>query len=71
MQWSANPYFQPLLIDGLIGLLNILFISRRLRVPGAVPLLGMGLAFSEWALAYAMEMASQNISMQIFLGKVQ
>jgi len=71
MQWSANPYFQPLLIAGLIGLLNILFISRRLRVPGALPLLGMGVAVSEWAIAYAMEMASQNISMQIFWGKVQ
>jgi len=71
MQWSANPYFQPLLIAGLIGLLNILFISRRLKVPGALPLLGLGIAVSEWALAYAMEMASSNISMQIFWRKIQ
>jgi PAS domain S-box-containing protein len=71
MQWSANPYFYPLLIAGLIGLLNVLFISRRSRVPGAIPLLGMGFAVSEWALAYAMEMASRNITMQIFWGKVQ
>lgn len=71
MQWSDNPYFQPLLIAGLIGLLNILFISRRLRVPGALPLFGLGFAVSEWALAYAMEMASSDISMQVFWGKVQ
>ena len=71
MQWSANPYFQPLLIAGLIGLLNVLFISRRLKVPGALPLLGLGLAVSEWALTYAMEMASRDLSMQIFWGKVQ
>jgi len=71
MQWSANPYFQPLLIAGLIGLLNVLFISRRLKVPGALPLLGMGMAVSVWALAYAMEMASSDLSMQVFWGKVQ
>ncbi|HSO10782.1 MAG TPA: histidine kinase N-terminal 7TM domain-containing protein [Anaerolineales bacterium] len=71
MQWSANPYFQPLFIAGLVGLLNILFISRRLRVPGALPLFGMGLAVIEWAFAYAMEMASRDLSMQIFWGKVQ
>jgi len=71
MQWSANPYFQPLLIAGLIGLLNVLFISRRLKVPGALPLLGLGMAVSEWALAYAMEMASSDLSMQVFWGKVQ
>jgi PAS domain S-box-containing protein len=71
MQWSANPYFQPLFIAGLIGVLNILFISRRIRVTGALPLLGMGVAVSEWALTYAMEMASRELSMQIFWGKVQ
>lgn len=71
MQWFANPYFQPLFIAGLIGLLNVLFISRRLKVPGALPLFGLGLAVSEWALAYAMEMASGDLSMQIFWGKVQ
>lgn len=46
MQWSANPYFPPLFIAGLVCLLNVLFISRRLRVPGALPLLGLGLAVS-------------------------
>jgi PAS domain S-box-containing protein len=71
MQWSDNPYFQPLLVAGLIGLLNVLFVSRRLRVPGALSLFGMGFAVSEWALAYAMEMASRDISMQIFWGKLQ
>lgn len=71
MQWSANPYFQPLLTAGVIGLLNVLFISRRLRVPGALPLLALGFSVSEWALAYAMEMASRQVSMQIFWGKVE
>jgi PAS domain S-box-containing protein len=71
MQWSANPYFLPLLIAGLIGLLNVLFIVRKLKVPGALPLLGLGLAVSEWALAYAMELASRELSMQIMWGKVQ
>ena len=71
MQWSDNPYFQPLLVAGVIGLLNVLFVSRRLRVPGALSLFGMGFAVSEWALTYAMEMASRDISMQIFWGKVQ
>lgn len=71
MQWSANPYFQPLLIAGLIGLLNIIFVMRRLKVAGALPLLGLGVAVSGWALAYAMELASRDIAMQIFWGKVQ
>ena len=71
MQWQANPYFQLLFIAGMIGLVNVFFISRRLKVVGALPLLGMGLAVSEWALAYAMELASRDLSMQIFWGKVQ
>ncbi|MFT3892964.1 MAG: histidine kinase N-terminal 7TM domain-containing protein [Anaerolineales bacterium] len=71
MQWQANPYFQLLFIAGIIGLINVFFISRRLKVVGALPLLGMGLAVSEWALAYAMELASRDLSMQIFWGKVQ
>jgi len=71
MQWQSNPYFQPLLIAGVIGVLNTMFISRRLKVVGALPLFGLGLAVSEWALAYAMEMASSNLSMQIIWGKVQ
>jgi PAS domain S-box-containing protein len=71
MQWQANPYFQPLLIAGVIGILNVLFVSRRLKVVGALPLLWMGLAVSEWALTYAMEMASRNLPLQIFWGKIQ
>ena len=71
MQWSANPYFQPLLIAGLIGFLNVLFVLRRLKVTGALPLFGMGLAVSEWALAYAMELASGNLSMQILWAKIE
>jgi PAS domain S-box-containing protein len=71
MQWQANPYFQLLFIAGIIGLINVFFISRRLKVVGALPLFGMGLAVSEWALAYAMELASPELSMQIFWGKVQ
>lgn len=40
-------------------------------MPGALPLLGLGMAASEWALAYAMEMPSSDLSMQVFWGKVQ
>lgn len=71
MQWQSNPYFLALFTAGVIGLINVFFISRRLKVAGALPLLGLGLAVSEWALAYAMELASRDLSMQIFWGKVQ
>jgi PAS domain S-box-containing protein len=71
MQWQANPYCQFLFIAGFIGLINVFFISRRLKVVGALPLLGMALAVSEWALAYGMELASSELSMQVFWGKVQ
>ena len=71
MQWQNSPYFQLLFIAAVIGLINVIFISRRLSVIGALPLFGMGLAVSEWALAYAMELASRELPMQIFWGKVQ
>lgn len=71
MQWQSNPYFLSLFVAGLIGLINVFFVSRRLKVTGALPLLGLGLAVTEWALAYAMELASRDLSMQIFWGKVQ
>ena len=71
MQWSANPYFYPLLVAGFIGLLNVLFISRRLKVTGALPLLGMGLAVTQWAFAYAMELASHELSIQVLWAQIQ
>lgn len=71
MQWRDNPYFLSLFIAGIVGLINVFFVSRRLKVTGALPLLGLGLAVSEWALAYAMELASRDLSMQLFWGKVQ
>ena len=71
MQWQSNPYFQLLFIAGIIGLINVIFVARRLKVMGALPLLGLAMAVSEWALAYAMELASRDLPMQIFWGKVQ
>lgn len=71
MQWWENPYFLSLFIAGLVGLINVFFVARRLKVTGALPLLGLGLAVSEWALAYAMELTSGDLAMQIFWAKVQ
>ena len=71
MQWQTNPYFLPMFLAGLTGLLNVFIVSRRLKVVGALPLLLLGLSVSEWALTYAMELASRELPAQILWAKAQ
>ena len=35
MQWQVNPYFIPLIIAGLISLLNTLVVAQRRGVAGS------------------------------------
>ena len=71
MQWQSNPYFLPMFLAGLTGLLNVYFVSRRLKVVGALPLLGLALAVTGWALAYAMELASRDPAAQILWARAE
>ena len=71
MHWQATPYFSPMFLAGLTGLVNVIIVSRRLRVVGALPLLLLGIAISEWALAYAMELASRDLAAQVFWARIQ
>ncbi len=71
MQWQNNPYFIPLIIAGLISLVNALVVSQRRGVAGSLPLLGMLLSLTGWSFAYAFELASSSLAWQLFLTKVQ
>ncbi len=71
MQWLTNPYVFPMLAAGLIGLALAFFIFRRRKVVGALPLLGMILSVTEWALAYTFELAGRDLGWQVFWAKVE
>lgn len=71
MQWQSNPYFIPLIIAGLISLVNALVVSQRRSVTGSLSLLGMLLALTGWSFTYAFELASASQSWQIFWAKVE
>ncbi len=71
MQWQNNPYFIPLIIAGLISLVNALVVAQRRSVAGSLPLLGMLLALSWWSFTYAFELASANQVWQVFWSKVE
>jgi PAS domain S-box-containing protein len=71
MQWQSNPYFIPLIIAGLISLVNALVVAQRRSLAGSLPLLGMLLALSWWSFTYAFELASANQAWQIFWAKLE
>ena len=53
-------------IAGLLALVNALFVVRRIRMAGAVPLLGMLAAVTVWTVTYTLELASADIQWQYF-----
>lgn len=71
MQWQTNPYFIPLIIAGLISLINAFVVAQRRGVAGSLPLLGMLLALSGWSFAYGFELVSAQQSWQLFWAKVE
>ena len=71
MQWQNNPYFIPLIIAGLISLVNALVVAQRRSVAGSLPLLGMLLALSWWSFTYSFELASGSQVWQVFWAKTE
>ena len=71
MQWQSNPYFIPILVAGLVSLLNALVVAQRRNVAGSLPLLGMLLSLSGWCFAYAFELASAAQEWQLFWAKTE
>lgn len=71
MQWQSNPYVFPMIVAGLISLINAFVVSQRRGVPGSLPLLGMLLALSGWSFTYAFELASAKLEWQLFWAKIE
>ena len=71
MQWFTNPFVIPMILAGLIALICAFFVAQRERVPGSTPLLGLILAVFIWAIAYAFELASAQLTFEILWAKVE
>lgn len=72
MVWQTTPYLSPLIALALIlGLSAIYVINRRREVPSASSGALVLLAASFWVLAYALELASANLSAKVVWDKVQ
>ena len=52
--FQNNPYVIPMSIAGLFALLNVVFVVRRIRMAGAVPLLGMLASVTIWTVTYTL-----------------
>ncbi len=55
----------------MVAGLAVIYAWRRRRVRGALPLSGLMLAVVVWCLAYALELRSQALAMQVFWAKTQ
>ena len=64
--FQNNPYVIPMSIAGLFALLNVVFVVRRIRMAGAVPLLGMLASVTIWTVTYTLELASAEFKWQYF-----
>lgn len=67
MQWQYTPYTLPLIISAAISAGLAIYVFRSDRpAPGRRVLVGFMLATSEWALTYALEMASVSLEAKHF-----
>lgn len=66
MPFQNNPYVIPMSIAGLFILFNVIFVIRRIRMMGAVPLLGMLVSVVIWVWTYTLELASAEFRWQYF-----
>lgn len=66
-----NPFVIPMSIAGLFALFNAIFVVRRIRMAGAVPLLGMLAAVTIWTVTYSLELASADFQWQYFWLRVE
>jgi PAS domain S-box-containing protein len=71
MHWQYTPYVLPLLIAAAVSATIAFFAWRRRPAPGAMPLVCLALAASEWSLGYAVGMASADLPAKVFWAKVQ
>ncbi|HUI88466.1 MAG TPA: histidine kinase N-terminal 7TM domain-containing protein [Anaerolineales bacterium] len=71
MQWLNNPFVFPILIAGLISVVNALVVAQRRRVTGSTPLFGMLLAVGWWSFTYSFELASAQQTWELFWSKME
>ncbi len=53
-------------VAGLLVLINVFFVLRRIRMTGAIPLLGMLITVTIWTVTYALELSSATFEWQYF-----
>ncbi len=70
MQWQYNHYVLALVIVAAMSAAIAFFAWRRRPASGAAALTWLMLAGSEWALVYAVEMASLNPPIKVLLSQV-
>jgi PAS domain S-box-containing protein len=63
---QSTPYILPLIITATLSALLAFVMWRRRSAPGAAPLAMLTLAVALWAVAYALSLASAELSAQVF-----
>ncbi len=71
MRWQYTPYIIPLLISTVICATLAFYAWRRRSTAGAEAFAMLMLAVAGWSLAYALELASADLSTSIFWAKVK
>jgi len=71
MAWQYTPYLLPLALATAVAIGLVLFGWRRRRTPGAIPLIVLMSAVAEWALTYALELASSNLEAKILWDRLE
>ncbi|HUH99273.1 MAG TPA: histidine kinase N-terminal 7TM domain-containing protein [Anaerolineales bacterium] len=71
MQWLNNPFVFPILIAGLLSVVNALVVAQRRRVTGSMPLFGILLAIAWWSFTYVFELASSQQNWELLWSKME
>src|SRR5260370_35958273 len=70
MHWQFTPYVLPVIVSALVSAALAFSAWRRRSAPGAASFSLLMLAVAEWALAYALELASPNLQIALFLDNI-
>src|SRR5260221_11425325 len=66
MHWQFTPYVLPVIASALISAAVAGFLWRRRPPPGAPSFCLLMLVVAQWALSYALELVSPNLSVAQF-----
>jgi PAS domain S-box-containing protein len=71
MNWQPTPYLIPLVLAAGLSVGLALFVGHRRRAPGALSFVWLMVGVAVWCLGYGFELASADLSVQLWCTRFQ